>query len=71
MELHELEIGESRSDSGRRGESVAGHDRRVGGVPVDLADPAGRQYDCRRIESDHPAVRVDGEHPGDAETVSK
>ncbi len=48
MELHELEIDEPRA--GRRGERqpVARRLARVGGVAIELAEPAGREHDPRR-----------------------
>jgi hypothetical protein len=63
MELIELDIGEAGTGPKGCGSAIAGGNRRVGGVGVELAGPAARQDHGIRFEPAHGAREIDGLDP--------
>ena len=54
--MHELHVGNGRAGAVRHGHAVAGGNFRVGGVPVNLTQPACRQQRCAGEELFHHAL---------------
>ena len=63
VELVELDVAQLGARAPRRGRPVARRDRRIGGVPEELAGSAAREHDGVRVDDLVPPVPIDDAHP--------